>query len=96
MVDEPELSMHPRWQEKILDYYSKLFIKDNIQLAQMIFATHSEYVIKSALQNPQNTLIIVLKEKENAIVPVRITAPSVLPTITSLDKGTQPFVVCDG
>lgn len=56
LVDEPELSMHPRWQEKILDYYSKLFIKDNIQLAQMIFATHSEYVIKSALQNPQNTL----------------------------------------
>lgn len=91
LVDEPELSMHPRWQEKILDYYRKLFIKDNIQLAQMVFATHSEYVIKSALQNLQNALIIVLKEKDNIIVPVRITAPSVLPTITSAETNYLAF-----
>lgn len=91
LVDEPELSMHPRWQEKILDYYNKLFIKDNIQLAQMIFATHSEYVIKSALQNSRDALIIVLKEKENVITPVKITAPSVLPTITSAETNYLAF-----
>lgn len=77
--------------EKILDYYRKLFIKDNIQLAQMVFAPHSEYVIKSALQNLQNALIIVLKEKDNIIVPVRITAPSVLPTITSAETNYLAF-----
>ena len=91
LVDEPELSMHPRWQEKILDYYNKLFIKDNIQLAQMIFATHSEYVIKSALPNSRDALIIVLKEKENVITPVKITAPSVLPTITSAETNYLAF-----
>lgn len=91
LIDEPELSMHPRWQEKILDYYNNLFIKDGTQLVQMIFATHSEYVIKAALQKPQNTLIIVLKEKENDIVPVKITTPSVLPTITSAETNYHAF-----
>lgn len=41
------------------------------------------------MQNSQNTLIIVLKE--NAIVPVKITAPSVLPTITSAETNYLAF-----
>lgn len=36
MIDEPELSMHPLWQKKILQYYKKLFIDNNsTQMAQI-------------------------------------------------------------
>jgi energy-coupling factor transporter ATP-binding protein EcfA2 len=46
-VDEPEISMHPKWEEKILKYYKDLFTQGNTQNAQMFFATHSIYVIGS-------------------------------------------------
>lgn len=51
LVDEPELSMHPKWQQKVLQYYRNLFNKDGSQDAQMILATHSEYVLRSALED---------------------------------------------
>ena len=91
LIDEPELSMHPRWQEKILDYYRNLFMKDNSQLAQMIFATHSDYVIRRALQDRDNVLIIVLKEENGIISSKKINAPSVLPSITSAETNYLAF-----
>ena len=91
LVDEPELSMHPRWQEKILDYYRELFVSDSGQTTQMIFATHSEYVIRKALQDRDNVLIIVLSEENGVIIPRKITAPSVLPTITAAETNYLAF-----
>jgi predicted ATP-binding protein involved in virulence len=91
LIDEPELSMHPRWQEKILDYYRNLFLKDSHQVAQLIFATHSEYVIKRALQNRANVLIVVLKEENGEIIPEKITALSVLPSITAAETNYLAF-----
>jgi predicted ATP-binding protein involved in virulence len=91
LIDEPELSMHPRWQEKILDYYRNLFLKDSHQVAQLIFATHSEYVIKRALQDRANVLIVVLKEENGEIIPEKITAPSVLPSITAAETNYLAF-----
>lgn len=36
MVDEPELSMHPKWQKNILRYYKNLFTDNNgVQIAQL-------------------------------------------------------------
>lgn len=51
----------------------------------MIFATHSEYVLRAALTPPNNNdmLIVVLKENGGVIEPHRVVAPSVLPSITS-------------
>jgi predicted ATP-binding protein involved in virulence len=83
--------MHPRWQEKILDYYRNLFLKDSHQVAQLIFATHSEYVIKRALQNRANVLIVVLKEENGEIIPEKITALSVLPSITAAETNYLAF-----
>lgn len=46
LIDEPELSMHTLWQEKILDYYRNIFTTPknifykNEQRVQMIVATH--------------------------------------------------------
>jgi predicted ATP-binding protein involved in virulence len=91
LIDEPELSMHPKWQEKILQYYRNLFKKDNNQTAQIIFATHSDYVLRAGLEDNDNVLIIVLNEESSIIRSERITAPTVLPSITSAEVNYIAF-----
>lgn len=91
LIDEPELSMHPRWQNKILQYYRNLFTKNNTQTSQIIIATHSEYVLRSALDDKNNVLIITLNDNNGTIEPHRITAPSVLPIITSAEINYLAF-----
>lgn len=60
LIDEPEISLHPNWQIKILDFYKNLFIDDyNRQTSQLIVATHSPFVIHN--KNRKNDKIVVLK-----------------------------------
>lgn len=91
LIDEPELSMHPRWQQKVLQYYRSLFNKNGSQDVQMIIATHSEYVLRSALEDRDNVLIIVLSDNNGTVQPKRITAPTILPTITSAETNYLAF-----
>ncbi|SHH07914.1 Predicted ATP-binding protein involved in virulence [Butyrivibrio fibrisolvens DSM 3071] len=95
MIDEPELSMHPKWQKKMLDYYRGLFTSDDnaTQSVQMIVATHSEYVIQSALEDRDNVLVIVLTDENGTISSRKVTAPNVLPTITSAETNYLAFGV---
>ncbi len=93
LVDEPELSMHPKWQEKILKYYRDLFAEGGEQKVQMFFATHSENVIKAALEDRENVLVVVLKDEGGQITAKPITTPSVLPTIMSAEINYQAFEV---
>ena len=84
-IDEPELSMHPSWQRKILSYFRNLFkdVATGNQKAQLFFASHSEYVVASALENPNDVVAIVLTENGGVITPRKITTPIVLPTIVA-------------
>ena len=91
LVDEPELSMHPKWQQKVLQYYRSLFNKNGIQDAQMIIATHSEYVLRSALEDRDNVLIIVLSDDNGTIRSKSITAPTILPSVTSAETNYLAF-----
>lgn len=93
LIDEPELSMHPKWQGKVFDYYRNLFAQKGIQTAQIIIATHSEYVIKSALQNSADVLVIVLKNNNGTISSEKITAPTALPTISNAEVNYNVFGV---
>lgn len=93
LIDEPELSMHPKWQGKVLSFYRNLFTANGKQKTQMIFATHSEYVIKSALQEKEDVLVIVLKNENGSIVPTRITAPTALPSISFAEVNYNAFGV---
>lgn len=94
MVDEPELSMHPKWQQKIFNYYTSLFKNTTgTQEVQLLFATHSTEVLKSALMDKNNSLVIVLQESNNVVSPKRIDAPSVLPAITSAETNYLAFDV---
>ena len=85
MIDEPEISMHPKWQQKIMSYYRDLFKKEGNPIAQLFFATHSEHVVSSAMKDKENTLVIVLKEDSGCIDNKKITAPVCLSTITSAE-----------
>jgi predicted ATP-binding protein involved in virulence len=93
MIDEPELSLHPKWQQNILKYYKNLFTDSGIQTAQLFIATHSEYVIKDALQQQEKTLVIILKDNLGVIENHNIIAPSTLPSITSAETNFLAFNV---
>lgn len=93
LIDEPELSMHPLWQKKILDYYRGLFENNGVQTVQMIVATHSEYVIQSAFNDRENVLVIVLTDENGSIKGRRITAPFVLPSNTVAETNYLAFGV---
>lgn len=91
MVDEPELSMHPKWQKNILKYYQDLFTESNNQKVQLFIATHSEHVVTAALKDKNKNLVIVLNEEQGTISSKKITAPSVLPSITSAETNYLAF-----
>ena len=66
IIDEPELSLHPEWQKKIIDFYKKLFIDENgIQTSQIFVATHSPFIIHNSSR--YNDKIIVLKRESGDI-----------------------------
>lgn len=94
-IDEPELSMHPKWERKILKYYKDLFTEDEELKSQLFIATHSEYVLKEALsQNKknENNLVIVLKDDGGQIKGDRIDSLSLsLPVITSAEVNYRAF-----
>ncbi|GAM12871.1 ATP-binding protein [Mesobacillus selenatarsenatis] len=65
-IDEPEISLHPNWQLKILDFYKTLFLnEDNIQTSQLIVATHSPFVIHN--KNQEKDKIIILGKNESGV-----------------------------
>ena len=92
MIDEPELSMHPKWQEKILQYYKGLFTPEGgLQKAQIFFATHSDHVLKQALADPVSNIVIVLERVGETIKTRKVDSPSVLPSITSAETNFLAF-----
>ncbi|MEN8220601.1 MAG: AAA family ATPase [Pseudomonadota bacterium] len=48
LIDEPELSLHPTWQNNILQLYENLAENNNNQI---ILATHSPHILASAKSN---------------------------------------------
>lgn len=59
-IDEPEISLHPDWQLKILDFYKGIFTNnDGLQSSQIFTVTHSPFIIHN--DNRSNDKIIVLE-----------------------------------
>ena len=59
-IDEPEISLHPSWQEKILQFYQSLFTDSGgAQISQLFVATHSPFILHN--QARRNDKVIVLK-----------------------------------
>ena len=63
-IDEPEISLHPVWQKKILEYYKNIFTNDTgKQTSQIFIVTHSPFIIHNA--NRKNDKVIVIARDEN-------------------------------
>ena len=60
LIDEPELSLHPRWQQRIVDVYRKIG-KNN----QIIIATHSPHILGSVRKE---NIMLLDKDDEGKIV----------------------------
>ena len=56
LIDEPELSLHPKWQQRIIEVYKK--IGENNQI---ILATHSPHILGSV--SNENIFILYRDEK---------------------------------
>lgn len=67
-----------------------MFTVNNNQIVQLFIATHSEYVLESALAD-SDCLVIVLKQDSGNVVSHRITAPFVLPQVTSAEVNYIAF-----
>lgn len=67
-IDEPEISLHPNWQMKVMDYYKNIFTDESgVQTSQIFVVTHSPFVIHN--ENRKNDKVIVLsRTSENGIV----------------------------
>lgn len=93
-VDEPELSMHPRWQKKILSFYEDLF-RDKLgrRMVQMFVATHSNYVVDSAFTDADNHLVLLLSSDNNGVVTCHkvANADRVLPRISTSEINYLAF-----
>ena len=92
LIDEPELSMHPKWQAKVFDYYTGLFSQGGTQMSQVFFATHSENVIQAATKDLDNTLIIILSS-DGGIIKADKMSKMVLPTATAAEINYLAFGV---
>lgn len=69
-IDEPEISLHPTWQMKIMDYYKGIFTDENGNQTSQIFAvTHSPFVIHN--DNRRNDKVIILARNENGDIIVK-------------------------
>ena len=60
LIDEPELSLHPKWQQRIIDVYRKIG-KNN----QIIIATHSPHILGSVRKE---NIMLLDKDDEGKIV----------------------------
>ena len=60
LIDEPELSLHPKWQQRIIDVYRKIG-KNN----QIIIATHSPHILGSVRKE---NIILLDKDDDGKIV----------------------------
>lgn len=66
LVDEPELSLHPQWQLKILNFLKSLFTDDNgIQTSQLIVATHSPFIIHNNTRANDKVIVMQKDDKGN-------------------------------
>lgn len=92
LIDEPEVSLHPRWQKEILAYYQNLFKVNGEQKSQIFIATHSPFIIEAALKDKENTLIIVLKNNNGKVSAINLDQSNfVLPTPTLAEINYEAF-----
>lgn len=66
-IDEPEISLHPLWQQKIMNYYKNIFTDSSgKQTSQIFVVTHSPFIIHN--KERKNDKVIVMQRNGNDIL----------------------------
>lgn len=61
LIDEPEISLHPIWQSKIVQFYQEIFSNmENNTNSQIFIATHSPFILHNS--DRKNDKVIILKK----------------------------------
>ena len=69
LVDEPELSLHPTWQLKILNFLKSLFTDETgKQTSQLIIATHSPFILHNSTR--ANDKVLVMQKSDDGALQV--------------------------
>lgn len=69
LIDEPELSLHPQWQLKILNFFKSLFTDENgKQTSQLIVATHSPFILHNDTRANDKVIVMRKDDKGNVMV----------------------------
>jgi len=85
LIDEPEISLHPSWQEKYIKFVRQIFSdKDDVIQTQIIIATHSPFIIQN--NNISEEKIIILEKHD------RDTIESELPKFYGYSQPEAVFV----
>ncbi|MDR6553966.1 AAA family ATPase [Paenibacillus qinlingensis] len=67
LIDEPEISLHPSWQKRIMEFYRNLFINEiGEQTSQIFITTHSPFIIHN--KNRLNDKVIVLQRNQDDVL----------------------------
>jgi len=82
LFDEPETSLHPRWQKIIVNFVKDMIQDSNGNYPQLFIATHSEKVMESLIGN-DDVLIVRLSKEKQSIKSERINEMDLcLPRVT--------------
>lgn len=64
IIDEPEISLHPNWQMKYMNFLEKMFI--DFYNCHFVIATHSHFMISDIKK--ENSNIIVMNRRDEGII----------------------------
>lgn len=70
IIDEPEISLHPNWQMKYLQFIRELFADTDRVSSHIIIATHSHFLVSDL--PGENSNIIGLKKEDGEIKSIEI------------------------
>ena len=70
IIDEPEISLHPNWQMKYLQFIRELFANTDRVSSHIIIATHSHFLVSDL--PGENSNIIGLKKEDVEIKSIEI------------------------
>lgn len=87
LLDEPETSLHPRWQKEIIKIIEDLLKDSKGSTPQIFLATHSEKVLESLISRNDVLIIRLSKDgsgiKSESINEMNLCLP--IPTFAELD-----------
>ena len=72
LIDEPELSLHPDWQERVVAYYRAITQQPDSSHPQIFMATHSPFIVHGAA----GAQVIILEKDPVSGVIAEAASPS--------------------